>query len=186
MTSGQVTLWMGGLLVLARLQPYWIRTLETWQPGSHNPERQFGSLARHLLAEWSVPACLDGAFFHPELNTQAIGWWRHVARGLSLYSAPSLPLTLTRKMAHLIHTEVPGSLTPEEALRWGQARGMGMSERQTRALTTTPLGRSFRDEPFWETFVRFVADNPMLDPVQIGPLYDYLRWGAHHAARARR
>ena len=168
---------IGGLFVLARLKSYWIRPLETWQPGSHNPQRQFGSLARHLLAEWDVPTCLDGVFFYPELSTQAIGWWRHVARGLSLYSAPDLPLALTRKMAHLVHTEAPGSLTPEEALRWGQARGMGMSERQTRALIATPLGQSLRrDEAFWEPFVRFVAENPLLDPAQIGPLHDYLHW----------
>jgi hypothetical protein len=171
---------IGGLFVLVRLLPYWIRPLETWQPDSHNPQRQFASLARHLLAEWEVPACLDGAFFRPPVShppaSKALEWWRHVARGQSLYSAPHLPLTLTRKMAHLIHTTAPDSLTPEEALRWGQGCGLGMGERQVRALLATPLGMSFRDESFWGTFVRFVSENPLLDPAQIGPLHDYLHW----------
>ncbi len=171
---------IGGLFLLARLHPYWTRPLESWKPGSHNPERQFASLARHLLAEWDVPMCLDGAFFYPDPNRReagrALGWWRHVARGQSLFTAHDLPLALTRKMAHLVHTEAPASLMPEEALRWGQARGLGMSERQTRALLATPLGLRFDDESFWEGFVRLVADNPLLDPAQVGPLQDYLHW----------
>lgn len=171
---------IGGLFVLVRLKPFWLRPLEAWEPDSHNPQRQFASLARYLLAEWSVPTCLDGAFFRPNTKLsqtpKVMDWWRHVARGQSLYSAPNLPFPLTRKMAHLIHTSAPGSLTPEQALRWGQARSMGMSERSIRVLLATPLGDAFQEEPFWETFIRFVADNPLLDPAQIGPIYDYLRW----------
>lgn len=171
---------IGGLFALTRLAPQWVRPLSEWKPDCAAPHRQFASLARHLLAHWSVPAFLDGVFFEPDASRvhvkQQVGWWRHVAKGLSLRTAPELPLTLTRRMAHLIHTEAPSNLTPQEALRWGQARGLGMGERQARALIATPLGESFTDEPFWESFVQLIAATPLMDPSQIGPLYDYLQF----------
>lgn len=44
------------------------------------------------------------------------------------------------------------------------------------AVAATRLGLSFENEEFWFTVLRFIADNPMLDPRQIGPMIDYL----HH------
>lgn len=51
---------------------------------------------------------------------------------------------------------------------------MGGSERLARAILGIPLGTSFRDEDFWETVVRFLVDNPLLDVSRVGPLVDYL------------
>jgi hypothetical protein len=52
---------VGGLLALARFSQQWLRPLVRWKPQTHNVRRQFSSLARHLLAEWPVPAFMDTA-----------------------------------------------------------------------------------------------------------------------------
>ena len=40
---------------LAKSAADWIRPFDRWAPKSHNPDRQFSSLARHLLAAYDVP-----------------------------------------------------------------------------------------------------------------------------------
>jgi len=48
-----------GMAALAEHADHWIRSVKTWRPKSHNPQRQFGSLARHLLAQYDVPSFMD-------------------------------------------------------------------------------------------------------------------------------
>ncbi len=52
-----------GLLALARHSRNWLRPVAAWKPQTHNTRRQFGSLARHLFAEWPVPAFMDSVWF---------------------------------------------------------------------------------------------------------------------------
>ena len=52
-----------GLLALARHSRNWIRSVAAWKPQTHNTRRQFASLARHLFAEWPVPAFMDSVWF---------------------------------------------------------------------------------------------------------------------------
>jgi hypothetical protein len=54
---------IGALLALARHAREWIRPIESWKPESHNPRRQFSALARHLFAEWPLPAFMDEVWF---------------------------------------------------------------------------------------------------------------------------
>ena len=56
--------WIDGLAALARRQADWQRGPDHWRPERHKPRLQFGSLARHLLARYHVPAFFDTAFFH--------------------------------------------------------------------------------------------------------------------------
>ena len=73
-----------------------------WRPDSHNGRKQFGSLARHLLANYDVPAFMDIAWFFGEEDEarQQQGWFVHVGTGGNIRKA-DVPLTLTKKMAHL-------------------------------------------------------------------------------------
>ena len=163
-----------GLAALARWRDSWLRPLEEWMPDSHNSRRQFGSLARHLLARYAVPRFMDVAWFQmdSEETRRQQGWFVHVGVGGNIRTA-DIPVHLTKKMAHLF-LQAPDAYTIEEALRWGQVLGLGGEVPLVRAINETRLGSTFECEPFWKTVIHFFVNNPMLDPDQVGPVVDYL------------
>ena len=52
---------------------------------------------------------------------------------------------------------------------------MGGDERLVRSILATRLGTSFDHEEFWVTVLRWLVDQPMLDPVHHAPIIDYLQ-----------
>jgi hypothetical protein len=163
-----------GLLALARHSRKWIRPVADWKPQTHNARRQFSSLARHLFAEWPVPAFLDSVWFlgNGRAAVQQQGWFLHIGRGQNIRTA-DLPLPYTNRMAHHF-MQAPADLTVEAALRWGQILGLGGSGRLARAIMGTWLGTSFGHDDFWITVLQFFIANPMLDLAHIGPIIDYI------------
>jgi hypothetical protein len=162
------------LLALARHSRGWIRPVADWKPQSHNTRRQFASLARHLFAEWPLPAFMDSVWF---LGTgrsavQQQEWFLHIGRGQNIRTA-DLPLPYTKRMAHHF-MQAPADLTVEAALRWGQIQGLGGSQRLARAVIGTWLGTSFGHDDFWVTVLQFFIANPMLDLAHISPIIDYI------------
>lgn len=163
-----------GLLAMARHSRNWIRPVAAWKPQTHNTRRQFASLARHLFAAWPVPAFMDSVWFlgNGGSAVQQQEWFLHVGRGQNIRTA-DLPMPYTKRMAHEFML-APADLTVEAALRWGQIRGLGGSERLARAVIGTRLGTSFQHDDFWVTVLQFFIANPMLDLVHIGPILDYI------------
>ena len=70
--------------------------------------------------------------------------------------------------------QAPDHFSVEQALRWGQVRGLGGSERLAETVVATRLGRSFESEEFWSTVVLFLVNHPELDRAQIDPIIEYL------------
>ena len=163
-----------GLGALARHHKDWTGKVEDWRPDSHNSRRQFGALARHLLAKYDVPAFMDAAWFQVDSQEarQQQRWFKHIGIGQNIRTADT-PVRLTKKMAHLF-LQAPEEYTIEEALRWGQVLGMGGHEPLVRAVNGTRLGASFENEDFWMTVIHFFVNHPMLDPDQVGPVVDYI------------
>lgn len=160
---------------LASAWPHWLREPEPWAPRTHNLRRQFASLARHLLARYEVPALFDAVWMDDsEASADGRLWYAHVGRGENLRTAPRLPFPLTKMMAH--HAlRADADLSPMQALRWGQLVGAGASPPIARAAALTRLGRSAcAEEPFWLGFAHLLANSPMADPRQVGPVVDYL------------
>ena len=175
--------WACAVISLARRHEQWLRQPEVWKARSHNAARQFASLARHLFARYDVPAFMDAAW---ALGGAAAGvdgrdaqeWFLHIGRGENIRKAPGLPVPLTKMMAHhfLLASD---ECTIVQALRWAQLRGSGATEQVTRAVLGSRLGQEFAGpgrEPFWATVFQFLAQHPMIDPHQVGPIIDYL----HH------
>lgn len=163
-----------GLLALARHSRYWLRPLGDWSPQTHNTRRQFASLARHLFAEWPVPVFMDSVWFMGN-GREAVrrqGWFLHVGKGQSVRTA-DLPLPYTKRMAHHF-MQAPADLTADAALRWGQVRALGGTERLARALLGTRLAGWSEHEGFWATVIAFLVAHPMLDLAQVGPIIDYV------------
>ena len=159
---------------LARWRDYWLRDPTDWRPESHNARKQFAALARHLLAKYDVPGFMDIAWFlgGGDEARQQQSWFVHVGMGGNIRKA-DIPLTLTKKMAHLF-LQSPADYAIYEAFRRGQILGLGGGEPLVRAVNATRLGASFDREPFWCKVVHFFVNNPMLDPDEVGPIVDYI------------
>jgi hypothetical protein len=164
------------LLALARRHAEWVREPEAWRPPDRSARKRFASLARHVLAQYPVPAFMDSAWF---LGSDAgarrrQGWFCHIARGENLRTA-DLPIVLSRMAAHHL-LEAPADLSIEAALRWGQVLALGGSEHLARAVIASRLGEELDHDGFWTSVLHFFVNNPMLDQAHIGPIVDYI----HH------
>ncbi len=168
-----------GLAALAHHHRRWIRQPETWsstiQQGGH-PQSvdQFGSLARHLLAQFDVPRFMDEVWFD-EYGPEALqrqNAFIHIGSGGSARDL-DLPVQLTRRMAHMfMQGKNRDSLAHN--LRWSQVLGVGGDQQMARTILKTRLGRHLEHDEFWSTVVLFLASNPLIDPTQVGPMIDYV------------
>ena len=170
----RVTWANAGLLPLALHHADWLRPVEAWEPPRAGFNRQFASLAAHLLAAYPVPACMTSAWLvvppdepHPEQE-----WYKHLGRGHSIRTA-GLPVPFTRAMAHHLG-QAPHHYAVKAALRWAQVRGLGGHEGLARAVSATRLGREFAHEEFWLTVLRFFVHNRHMDVAHVGPVVDFL------------
>jgi hypothetical protein len=164
------------LLALSAHHRDWIRPLRDWRRPSHNIGRQLRSLIRHLIARYDVPAFLDAAWLEG-LTIDAVkyqGWYKHVASGQNIRTAPDLPIPLTKKQAHLF-LRAPDDFDIPSAFRWAVIVDLGGDERIVRSILTTWVGTTFELDEFWLSVFRFFAANPMLDPAHHGPIVDFLR-----------
>ena len=101
------------------------------------PAEQFGSLARHLLARYDVPAFLDAAW-RDGLTAEGVrhqGWFKHVGRGENIRTADDLPIPMTKRMAHHFLQ------TPQVSASW---RRSGMPRSSAWAATSGSPARSSR------------------------------------------
>jgi hypothetical protein len=135
--------YLRGILALIRNSPQWLRPLAEWRPRSHNPDRQFSSLARHLFAEYDVPVFMDQAWLQDNAAHQE--WFRHIGRGGNIRTAPGLPTPLTKKMAHHF-LEAPQDYSIEAAILWGQVHALGSDRRLADALRETRLTQALPRE----------------------------------------
>src|SRR6185437_14073376 len=118
------------------------------------------------------PKFFDEAWTEHSTDTHR-EWFIHIGTGGNLRTASGLPFPLTRMMAH--HALLaPDDVSILAALRWGQVRALGGSERLARAILNTRLRDPQVTEPFWLSVLQFFVANPMLDPNQVGPIVDWI------------
>lgn len=161
------------VFAIVRHQDRWICTPETWRPTTYNTSRQLGLLLRHLFARYPVPGFFDSAWLSNDESQQR--WFLHIGQGANFRNAPQLPIPLTKLMSH--HALLaPESLSVLQAIRFGQARGLGLQHRLAMQVVASRIGGVFNaaEGPFWASVLQFFARHPMLDPSQIGPIIDYL------------
>lgn len=168
-----------GVIALTQEATRWIRPLEQWIPLSHNPDRQFSSLARHLWTIYDVPDFMDNAWLGGNPIQQY--WFKHLGAGKNIRTADHLPIPLTKKMAHYFML-APAHYPIEAAFRWAQVHALEGNRRIADALLETRLIHDFRDNDFWLSALRFFIRNPMLDPVHISPIIDYI-WNQRYEPR---
>ena len=154
----------------------WIRPLKDWKPGIRNRQRQFASLARHLLAKYPVPNFMDSAWFRMGEGTRKYrDWFLLVGEGHNIRSAKKLPISLTKKMAHRF-LEAPSHYSVEQAIRWGEVHALGGDQRLIETLLATRIGENFEHNEFWQSVIRFFINHPLLDRRHARPIIDYLQF----------
>ena len=162
--------YIDAMLALAAHRDEWIREPKNWRPRSHNPRRQFGSLARHLLSLYDVPAFMDTAWFGGDTSAARTHqrWFLDVGAGTNIRKVGDMPIQLTKRMAHLLMQAAPRSTIPE-ALRRTQVIGMGGAEALADAVLATRLGSSFENEEFWVSVVKFLVLGHVSDSGNASP-----------------
>lgn len=160
-----------GLLAILADREHWIRPISSWKVRTHNTDRQFASLLRHLYARFHVPAFLDKVWLSSNHVHQE--WFKHIGDGRNIRKAVGWPDTMTKMMAHNF-LSAPEHYSIAAALRWGQIIAEGGNRRIADAVVQTRLCDTSLDDEFWLTVFRFFSRNPMLDPACIGPIIDYI------------
>jgi len=169
----------GTLLAVARIVQYcsrWVRPLEQWQPRSKSPRRQFESLLQHLFSKYEPMPTFFQQVWASNENTMSRYrlWYVRVANGQNLRKC-DLPIPYTSRMAHWF-MRAPDNFSVPQALRFGQVIGLGGDQRIANLIATTRLADNFSNDEFWVTVIRWFMKQPLLDPVQIGPIVDYINF----------
>jgi hypothetical protein len=151
----------------------WINTVEGWVGKSHNKNKQFKSLAHHLITKYNIPHFFDSIWEDDVLFTQYIDLYIFVGQGGNVRKYPELPIAYTKKMAHEF-LNAPSNYTISQALRWGQIHGMGGDRHLVDVVISTNLGTSFNNDGFWIDVIQMFVNHPMLDRRQFGSIYDYI------------
>lgn len=97
----------------------------------------------------------------------------HIGMGKNIRTANSLPISMTKKMAHYF-LKAPSNYDVSSAFRWAQIMGLGGNKAIADAITETRMVRTFVDDDFWVSVLRFFIANPMLDTRQYNPIIDYI------------
>lgn len=169
--------YIDGLVRLHARKALWLRNPLEWKPRSHNTNRQFSTLAHHLMARYEVPAFMGAAWLRSEKGAHRYrDWYVHMGRGHNIRTAKTL-YPMTKAIAHHF-TNAPEDLTIEGALIFADVKSLNGGRRLVNALMGSRLGQSVeRDEEkraFWLSVYRFLIANPMLDLRHTGPIIDFL------------
>lgn len=95
-----------------------------------------------------------------------------VAQGQNLGKC-KLSIAYTSRMAHWF-LRAPNSFSIAQAIRFGQVIGLGDDERLARMIAASRLSDDFAHNAFWVTVIRWFVAQPLPDPVQVGPIIDYI------------
>ena len=168
-----------GVIGFVTLASFWLRSIDKWIPKTRNAGRQFSSLARYLFANYDVPAFMDNVWQGSDSDSKH--WFIHIGSGKNIRSAPSLPITMTKKMAHHFSL-APANYTVNAAFRWAQVHALGGNKSTADAVAGTRLVRTFNDDDFWLSVIRFFIENPMLAVSEYNPIVDFI-WHKKYEAR---
>lgn len=164
---------------LLKISP--LRPLKEWKPQGKSASALFRSLGGHLIAKYPMPPFIWSGFFGEANRRVFPSMIEHLAGGGSLVEyikTRNFPIKLTRKQCHEF-MKSPADLPIVHALRRTQVLGTGGSARLLQALVATRLGTDIlfcQDEEFVQSVIQWFANQPMLDPNQVGPLFDYVQY----------
>lgn len=165
--------YLKGIYHMAQFASYFIRDITGWKRNSYQPEKQFSHLLRFVFASYPVPLFLDKAWLM-DGGEKEQRWFIDIGSGVSVRRLNDLPVTLTKRMAHAF-LWTPAYFSITGAFRFAQVIALGGDEWLAWHINTTLLGRNeFRQEEFWITVIRFMAQAPFFDARRLEEVVEYL------------
>jgi hypothetical protein len=140
-------------------------------------------LAHYLICEYRVPAFLAASWHTTDAAAdKKRGWFVAHSRGASFRSL-DLPIVMTRKMEHIFLAS-QDHLPMEHAIRRAELLALGTPAEFVKAIMSTRLATDLRHSEFWRTVWMFlIANAGDVDPMQIGPMIDYIQAVRHDRIR---
>ncbi len=157
-------------------QPSFVRPLTDWKPQGKSYESLFISLANHLFAKYKTAPFLWSAFYHHDTCLHDLVSF--IGRGNSLFNFAKnearFGIPVTRQMSH-IFSQCTADFNIMEALRYSQFMSFGDNKRLYQGFKgTVPTRQLVAYEPFVASVIQWYCNQPMLDPGQVAPIWDYL------------
>jgi hypothetical protein len=123
----------------------------------------------YLYGKYPVPAFLANG-----TSRANVLLFIHLAQGGSVLTAPGLPTTLTKRMAHEF-MQAPAYCTLDQAVRWAQVRAAGGDDNLAFWVAFSPLGEGqFAQDAFWLEFIALFARQAMFDNRRVPDVVRYL------------
>lgn len=164
------------LIHLSRFGDAHIRPADEWPGTTASWRVAVSSLARHLVCNYEVPMFLASSWHSTDEATadQKRGWFIAHARGASFRSL-DLPIAMTRRMEHIFLAS-HDHLAIDPAIRRAELLALGAPAEIVQAVMSTRLATDLSNSEFWRTvWIFLIANSTDLDPVQIGPMIDYIQ-----------
>jgi hypothetical protein len=168
------------LVNLSRFRAAHIRPAIEWAGTSSSWRLAVSSMAHHLICDFKVPVFLASTWYATDSAAdRKRGWYVGHSRGARFRSL-DLPVVMTRKMEH-IFLDSQDHLPVEQAIRRAELLGLGAPAEFVKAIMSTRLATDLRHSEFWRTVWLFlIANAGDVDPMQIGPMIDYIQAVRHH------
>jgi len=177
---------------LLRYQHRWVRDLKNWKPKGKAVGTILRSLVRHLICQYPMPAFWfevwfrgtgdfwDGQEVRGDLgNLHMVDNFVDLAQGLGMHKlvkAGRFSAAFTKKQCHAFMQQKKVK-TIVHAVRWTQVQSYGGDRPLAETLCATEWGDLLggqRTESFRAKVIQWFSAQGMLDPVQVGPLIDYI------------
>jgi hypothetical protein len=170
------------LVNLSRFRGAHIRPAAKWEGTSSSWRPAVSLLAHHLICKYRVPAFLASSWHATDAAAdKKRGWFVAHSRGVSFRSL-DLPIVMTRKMEHIFLAS-QDHLPIEQAIRRAELLALGASTELVKAVMSTQLAADLSHSEFWRTvWIFLIANAGDVDPMQIGPLIDYIQAVRHDQA----
>ena len=167
------------LVNLSRFRDAHIRPAISWVGTSSSWRLAVSSLAHHLICDYKVPVFLTSSWYATDAAAdKKRGWFVAHSRGASFRSL-DLPIVMTRKMEHIFLAS-QDHLPIEQAIRRAELLALRVPAEFVKAIMSTQLATDLRNSEFWRTVWMFlIANAGDVDPVQIGPMIDYIQAVRH-------
>jgi len=168
----------------------WVAPLEEWVPRGKTIETVLRSLVTHLICQYPMPSFWYEVWFrsgHADNRfedfvnvARAVDNFVRIAQGEGLYrlvqeGAFSVPFT--KRQCHAFMRQRNANTVPR-AIRWTQVEHFDGTRRLAEVLCGTTWGEDVECPRVTEDFragaVQWFCQQGMLDPVQVGPLIDYV------------
>lgn len=150
------------IVQLARVRDHFVRPLSTWRPRTRSRHAAWDALVAHLCFAYPAPPLLERCFLDADLCDDARRLAPRIGAGASWKAAP-LPITLTKRAAHLLSTSKARFPSLTTAIRWAQATSLGVTPAKWSALSSSvpPLSAAKEDvvAAFYDFVARFDVDD---------------------------